>query len=452
MNKDIFRAYDIRGVAETDLTQEVVEDIGKALGTIIIDQNHRDIIVARDSRLSSPILFAYLTKGIISTGVNVIDIGIVPTPVLYFATHELTSSNGVVITGSHNPKNYNGFKIVLNQKTLSQERIKNLLDLVLKKEFSKGEGKIHQEEVLDSYSNQINNNIDLKSALNIAIDCGNGTASVIAKEVYEKLGCNVISLFDELDGNFPNHHPDPSKEENMQDLKNTVIENNFDLGIAFDGDADRLGIVTKNGSIIDADIQMLAFAKEILKLNPGGKIVFDVKCSKNLSDGIEDLGGVPLMNATGHSLIKKRIHEEKALLGGEMSGHIFFNDRWPGFDDAIYAGARMLELVSKAHNVNLLDSLPKTCSTPEINIIVGDKEKFKIVEEFKKNMKFKEEKIIDIDGVRIEFQYGWGLLRPSNTSPVLVLRFEANSENHLEEIKEKFRKILYSIDPSLGEF
>lgn len=452
MNKDIFRAYDIRGIAETDLTQEVVEDIGKALGTVIIDQNHRDIIVARDSRLSSPILFAYLTKGILSTGVNVIDIGIVPTPVLYFATHELTSSNGIVITGSHNPKNYNGFKIVLNQKTLSQERIKNLLDLVLKKEFSEGEGKIHQEEILGSYSNQINNNIDLKSALNIAIDCGNGAASVIAKEVYEKLGCNVISLFDELDGNFPNHHPDPSKVENMQDLKNTVIENNLDLGIAFDGDADRLGIVTKNGSIIDADIQMLAFAKEILKLNPGGKIVFDVKCSKNLSDGIEDLGGVPLMNATGHSLIKKRIHEERALLGGEMSGHIFFNDRWPGFDDAIYAGARMLELVSEAHNVDLLDSLPKTCSTPEINITVGDKEKFKIVEEFKKNMKFKEAKIIDIDGVRIEFQYGWGLLRASNTSPVLVLRFEANSENHLEEIKEKFRKILYSIDPSLGEF
>ncbi len=452
MNKDIFRAYDIRGVAETDLTEKVVVDIGKALGSIIIDQEDNEIIVGRDSRLSSPKLFSYLTQGITSTGVNVIDIGIVPTPVLYFATHKLNSSNGVVITGSHNPKNYNGFKIVINKKTLSEEGINKILNLVLEKEFPKGEGKIYQEEILNYYTDQITNDIELKSNLNIAIDCGNGAASIIAKQIYEKLGCNVTSLFDELDGNFPNHHPDPSKEENMRDLTNAVLDKNLDLGIAFDGDADRLGIVTKKGSIIDADIQMLAFSKEILNRNQGSKIVFDVKCSKLLSEGIEKLGGIPLINPTGHSLIKRRLLEEEALLGGEMSGHIFFNDRWPGFDDAIYAGARMLEIVSEAENKDLLDNLPKSCSTPEINIPVGDKEKFGIVKEFKKRMDFKEAKIIDIDGVRVEFKSGWGLLRPSNTSPVLVLRFEANSEDELKVIKEKFRKILYSINPNLGEF
>ena len=452
MNQDIFRAYDIRGVAGTDLTEKVVVDIGKALGSIIINQEDSEIIVGRDSRLSSPKLFSYLTQGITSTGVNVIDIGIVPTPALYFATHKLSSSNGVVITGSHNPKNYNGFKIVLNRKTLSEKGINRILNLVLEKEFPKGEGKIYQEEILNYYSDQITNNIELKSNLNIAIDCGNGAASIIAKQIYEKLGCKVTSLFDELDGNFPNHHPDPSKEENMQDLKNVVLDKNLDLGIAFDGDADRLGIVTKKGSIIDADIQMLAFSKEILKQNQGGKIVFDVKCSKLLSEGIKKLGGIPLINPTGHSLIKQRLLDEEALLGGEMSGHIFFNDRWPGFDDAIYAGARMLEIISEAKNKDLLDNLPKSCSTPEINISVGDKEKFKIVKEFKKRMDFKEAKIIDIDGVRVEFKSGWGLLRPSNTSPVLVLRFEANSEDELKVIKEKFRKILYSINPNLGEF
>ena len=309
MNEDIFRAYDIRGVADTDLTEEVVKDIGKALGTIIINQENNEIIVGRDSRLSSPKLFSHLTQGITSTGVNVIDIGIVPTPVLYFATHKLTSSNGVVITGSHNPKKYNGFKIVLNRKTLSEKDINGILNLILEKKFSKGEGKIYQKEILSYYSNEIINNINLKSNLNIGIDCGNGAASKVAKQIYEELGCKVTSLFDELDGNFPNHHPDPSKEENMEDLKNVVLEKSLDLGIAFDGDADRLGIVTKKGSIIDADIQMLAFSKEILKQNQGGKIVFDVKCSKLLSDGIEELGGVPLINPTGHSLIKKRLLE-----------------------------------------------------------------------------------------------------------------------------------------------
>tara|TARA_B100002051_G_scaffold116460_1_gene110789 strand:- start:514 stop:1872 length:1359 start_codon:yes stop_codon:yes gene_type:complete len=452
MNEDIFRAYDIRGVADTDLTEEVVKDIGKALGTIIINQKNNEIIVGRDSRLSSPKLFSHLTQGITSTGVNVIDIGIVPTPVLYFATHKLTSSNGVVITGSHNPKKYNGFKIVLNRKTLSEKDINGILNLILEKKFSKGEGKIYQKEILSYYSDEIINNINLKSNLNIGIDCGNGAASKVAKQIYEELGCKVTSLFDELDGNFPNHHPDPSKEENMEDLKNVVLEKSLDLGIAFDGDADRLGIVTKKGSIIDADIQMLAFSKEILKQNQGGKIVFDVKCSKLLSDGIEGLGGVPLINPTGHSLIKKRLLEEGALLGGEMSGHIFFNDRWPGFDDAIYAGARMLEIVSEADNSDLLDNLPKSCSTPEINISIGDKEKFNVVEEFKKRMDFKEAKIIDIDGIRVEFKSGWGLLRPSNTSPVLVLRFEATSNGEIEVIKEKFKKILYSINPNLGEF
>ena len=289
MNQDIFRAYDIRGVAGTDLTEKVVVDIGKALGSLIINQEDSEIIVGRDSRLSSPKLFSYLTQGITSTGVNVIDIGIVPTPVLYFATHKLTSSNGVVITGSHNPKNYNGFKIVLNRKTLSEKGINRILNLVLEKGFPKGEGKIYQEEILNYYSDQITNNIELKSNLNIAIDCGNGAASIIAKQIYEKLGCKVTSLFDELDGNFPNHHPDPSKEENMQDLKRVVLEQKCDLGIAFDGDADRIGVIDDKGNIIRSDMLLAVYARDVLEAIPGAPIIADVKCSNALFDEVRRL-------------------------------------------------------------------------------------------------------------------------------------------------------------------
>lgn len=452
LNKNIFRAYDIRGIAETDLTSGVVVDIGRALGSMVISQGQEEIIVGRDGRLSSPDLFSHLSQGIRSTGVNVINLGEVPTPVLYFATHNLNCTNGVIITGSHNPKDYNGFKIVLDNKTLTEDKIQEILSLIMTQEFVEGSGSITNKNILPLYIETIKKDINLNSPLDIAIDCGNGAASIIAKEVYEAIGCNVISLYDELDGNFPNHHPDPSKEENMTDLRELVLRQELKAGLAFDGDADRLGVVSKLGSIIDADLQMLVFSKDILLKNPDGKIVFDVKCSKLLSDGIKELGGIPLINPTGHSLIKKRISEEKALLGGEMSGHIFFNDRWPGFDDAIYAGARLLEIISNEENSGILDELPETCSTPEINIAVGDEEKFKIVEQFKSKMQFKDAELIDIDGVRLEFESGWGLLRPSNTSPVLVLRFEATTITNLETIKDKFREILGNIDPALGEF
>ncbi|MFL2698171.1 MAG: phosphomannomutase/phosphoglucomutase [Gammaproteobacteria bacterium] len=452
LNKNIFRAYDIRGIAETDLISGVVVDIGRALGSMVISQGQEEIIVGRDGRLSSPDLFSHLSQGIRSTGVNVINLGEVPTPVLYFATHNLNCTNGVIITGSHNPKDYNGFKIVLDNKTLTEDKIQEILSLIMTQEFVEGSGSITNKNILPLYVETIKKDINLNSPLDIAIDCGNGAASIIAKEVYEAIGCNVISLYDELDGNFPNHHPDPSKEENMTDLRELVLRQELKAGLAFDGDADRLGVVSKLGSIIDADLQMLVFSKDILLKNPDGKIVFDVKCSKLLSDGIKELGGIPLINPTGHSLIKKRISEEKALLGGEMSGHIFFNDRWPGFDDAIYAGARLLEIISNEKNSGILDELPETCSTPEINIAVGDEEKFKIVEQFKSKMQFKDAELIDIDGVRLEFESGWGLLRPSNTSPVLVLRFEAKTITDLETIKHKFRKILGNIDPALGEF
>ena len=452
LNKNIFRAYDIRGIAETDLTSGVVVDIGRALGSMVISQGQEEIIVGRDGRLSSPDLFSHLSQGIRSTGVNVINLGEVPTPVLYFATHNLNCTNGVIITGSHNPKDYNGFKIVLDNKTLTEDKIQEILSLIMTQEFVEGSGSITNKNILPLYIETIKKDINLNSPLDIAIDCGNGAASIIAKEVYEAIGCNVISLYDELDGNFPNHHPDPSKEENMTDLRELVLRQELKAGLAFDGDADRLGVVSKLGSIIDADLQMLVFSKDILLKNPDGKIVFDVKCSKLLSDGIKELGGIPLINPTGHSLIKKRISEEKALLGGEMSGHIFFNDRWPGFDDAIYAGARLLEIISNEKNSGILDELPETCSTPEINIAVGDEEKFKIVEQFKSKMQFKDAELIDIDGVRLEFESGWGLLRSSNTSPALVLRFEAKTITNLETIKDKFREILGNIDPVLGEF
>ena len=452
LNDNIFRANDIRGIAYEDLTQEVVFALGQALGSESIKRNQNNFIIGRDGRISSPQLFAWLSEGVLSTGCNVIDIGIVPSPVFYHSTFNLNSSSGVVITGSHNPADYNGFKILFENRSTSSEEIQAIKQKIIEKDFISGKGKIHSTDIVESYINAITNDVSLLHPLNISIDCGNGAAGVVAERVYKSLGCQVEGLFCDLDGKFPNHHPDPSRPENVIDLIQSVKENNSDIGLAFDGDADRLGVISPSGEMIFPDMQMILFSEHILKKNPDSKIVFDVKCSKLLEEAILKLNGTPIMSKTGHTFIKSMIRENGAILGGEMSGHIFFNDRWPGFDDGVYAGARMLEILSYSEEENIFDALPKLISTPEINLATSDEEKFRIIDEFKKMSSFENAKIIDIDGIRVEFDSGWGLLRASNTSPVLVLRFEANSSNELTNIKNRFKDTLHKIDPSLTNF
>ena len=452
-NPSIFRAYDIRGIAYEDLSEDLVVSIGKALGTLILRRGLDGINIGRDGRLSSPDMFRWITEGITSTGCNVVDLGIIPTPLLYFSTHMLKYQNGVVITGSHNSSEYNGFKIVVDNKSLFGEEIQTIKKIIESLDFSEGNGKKEEDKIIEAYIKELTSNIKLKRSVKVVIDCGNGATSVLAKECYEKLECEVIDLFSNLDGNFPNHHPDPSKPENMKDLIEKVISTDAEIGIAFDGDGDRLGVVSAKGEIIYPDMQMILFSQQVLKRKQGSKIVYDVKCSKLLPEPITKNGGVPIISKTGHSFIKNKIRQVSAALGGEMSGHIFFNDRWPGFDDAIYSGARMLEIISiQEEGVDLFDSLPQLTSTPEINIETEDEKKFGYVEEFKSLMNFPEADVLDIDGVRVEFDYGWGLLRASNTSPVLVLRFEAINEDNLEKIKEKFRNVLGKIDPRLKKF
>ncbi len=452
INQNIFRANDIRGIAYDDLTPEVVQSLGRALGSEAIDRNIQEFIVGRDARLSSPEIYDWLSSGIISTGCNVIDIGIVTSPMFYHSTYDLNTSSGVVITGSHNPGNYNGFKIVFNNHSTSSEEILNLKQRILEENFIGGKGITKKKDIKETYIKSILESIKLNKNLKISIDCGNGAAGVVAKDVYERLGCNVIELHGEPDGSFPNHHPDPSKLENMEDLIKSVKENKCSVGLAFDGDADRLGVISPVGEMIFPDRQMIMFSRQVIQSSPNAKIVYDVKCSKLLSDEIEKLKGKPLICKTGHTFIKQKIRETDALLGGEMSGHIFFNDRWPGFDDGIYAGARMLEIVANSEQDNPFVTVPNMLSTPEINVPAADEEKFKIVETFIENSNFSDAKIVSIDGIRVEFEKGWGLLRPSNTSPCLVLRFEAETNDDLNKIKEIFYLGLKSIKPNIDKF
>ena len=452
INEHIFRANDIRGVAYEDLTEEVVHLLGKSLGSETLSRGIDELIIGRDGRVSSPEIMNWLSSGILSTGCNVIDIGIVTSPMFYHSTFELRASSGVIITGSHNPAEYNGFKIVFKNQSTSSDEILLLKRRILNGEFLSGEGKVDKAEIKESYIKRILESIKLNKSLDISIDCGNGAAGVVAKEVYERLGCNVIELYGDPDGLFPNHHPDPSKEENMLDLIDSVSKNNSAVGLAFDGDADRLGVVSPKGEMIYPDRQMILFSRQVLDSNPGGAVVFDVKCSKLLPDEISLLGGNPLICKTGHTFIKQKIRETSALLGGEMSGHIFFNDRWPGFDDGIYAGARMLEIIAHSEEKNVFESVPNMVSTPEINVAAADDRKFEIVDRFIKDSKFENANTIDIDGIRVEFDKGWGLLRASNTSPFLVLRFEAETEEDLEEIKEVFYLNLRRIEPTTNRF
>ena len=452
VNQHIFRANDIRGVAYKDLTEEVVIKLGKSLGSEALERGVKDFIIGRDGRLSSPDMYEWLSRGVLSTGCNVINIGIVTSPMFYHSTFVLESASGVVITGSHNPGEYNGFKVVFNNQSTSSEEIVSLKKRILNNDFKTGEGLCRDEDIKESYINEIISSVKLNKQLNISIDCGNGSAGIIAKEVYERLGCNVRELYGELDGQFPNHHPDPSKVENMLDLIKDVEENQSCVGLAFDGDADRLGVISPKGEIIYPDRQMILFANQVINESSAAKIVFDVKCSKLLPDEILKLGGEPLICKTGHTFIKQKIRETNAQLGGEMSGHIFFNDRWKGFDDGIYAGARMLEIIASEDTKDIFSELPNMVSTPEINVPASDEGKFFLVEEFIKKTDFSNAKIIDIDGIRVEYEKGWGLLRASNTSPVLVLRFEAETEDDLNDIKTIFYENLKRIEPDIENF
>ena len=372
INPHIFRANDIRGIAYQDLDEKVVVSLGKSLGSEAKDRGINKFIIGRDGRLSSPDIFEWLSSGVLSSGCDVIDIGVVTSPMFYHSTHTLDTSSGVVITGSHNPKEYNGFKMVFNKNSTTSEEILGLKKRILEDNYHIGKGVLKREDVKETYINKILEHINLNEKLKISIDCGNGSAGIVAKEIYERLGCDVDELYGDLDGSFPNHHPDPSKLDNMEDLMRSVKENGSSVGLAFDGDADRLGVISADGEMIYPDRQMILFARQVINNNPHAKIVFDVKCSKLLPDEILKLKGKPLICKTGHTFIKQKIRETNALLGGEMSGHIFFNDRWPGFDDGIYAGARILEIIAESKDNNVFSTIPKIVSTPEINISAAD--------------------------------------------------------------------------------
>ena len=447
ITKSIFREYDIRGVYPHQINEEVVGNIAKAIYIKCKQEGVNKICVGRDGRLSGESLLETLSFSLSKYGLNVENIGMVTTPLLYFAAKKNKSKSGVMITGSHNPKDYNGIKLVINDKPVSGNEIYKLINTDIK--TSKKIGEIKYKDIKDEYVAEVVENINLVSdkKIKVVIDCGNGSAGCIAPILFKKLGCEVIELYSDVDGNFPNHHPDPGKLENLKDLAVAVKSSNADLGLAFDGDGDRVGLITDKGEIVFPDKILMMMSKDILK-NKKGKIIFDVKCSNALPKIVKNFNGTPIISPTGHFHIKNGIKEHNPLLAGEMSGHIFFNDKWYGFDDGHYSGARIIELISKNNCSisSLNEKLPKLFSTPELNISVTDENKFKIIEEFSKNCLLKGEKIT-IDGLRINFDNGWGLIRASNTTPKLVLRFEGNSKNDLKSIQKKFLDELTRICP-----
>lgn len=448
---EIFRAYDIRGIVGDTLTPETVYNIGRALGTAVLKINEKTIVIGRDGRLSGPSLIFALAQGILSTGCNVVDIGMVPTPVLYFATHHLKIPSGVIITGSHNPPDYNGLKIMIGGKAIYGEGIQTLYQTIQSGNYAQGLGKLTEEDVLDAYVKTIQENIQISRPLKVVVDCGNGAAGVIAEKLYQALGCEVIPLYCEVDGRFPNHHPDPGQPDNLQDLRQAIIKHKADIGLAFDGDADRLGVVDNIGTIIWPDRFLILFAEEVLSRNPKATIIFDVKCTRHVADAINKMGGQPLMWKTGHSLIKAKMQETGAQLAGEMSGHVFFKDRWYGFDDGLYAGARLLEILgSEKQNKTAAEqfsTLPNSVNTPELTLSIDEATKFETVQKLVNFARFQDAQISTIDGLRVDFQDGFGLVRPSNTGPNLILRFEGDTPLVLERIKTQFRELLLSVVP-----
>ena len=451
LDPHLFRAYDIRGVVGESLTPETARLIGRAIGSEAVERKVESIAVARDGRLSGPDLLKALSDGLAATGLEVVDVGAVPTPVLYFATYQLRTHSGVMVTGSHNPPDYNGFKIVLADETLAEQAIRGLRERIEEGRLKRGEGSRRTAIVRDDYIERIAGDIQLQRPLKVVVDAGNGIAGDIAPELMKAIGAEVVPLYCEVDGEFPNHHPDPSDPGNLEDLIQAVRDNQADLGLAFDGDGDRLGVVTPSGQIIYPDRIMMLFARDVLTRNPGAVILFDVKCSARLANEIVDCGGSPVMWKTGHSLIKAKLKETGALLAGEMSGHFFFTERWYGFDDGLYSACRLLEILAAEAGEpgEVLEGLPAGVSTPELKVKTEEGENFRILEDFREQASFDDARLTTIDGVRADFPDGWGLVRCSNTTPSLVLRFEGDDEAALSRIQEQFRRQLLAVKPDL---
>ena len=447
--KEIFKTYDIRGIVGKTLTPEIVEGIGHAIGSEARARNQQTIVIGRDGRLSGPALSAALARGIQKSGVDVIDIGLVVTPMTYFAAYHLKTHCSVMVTGSHNPPDYNGLKMVLAGETLAGDAIQQLRQRLEANNLTSGAGLYSQHDIRRDYIDRITSDVKLKRPMKIIVDAGNGIPGAYAPELYRAMGCEVTELFCEVDGNFPNHHPDPSDPHNLEDVIKALKTSDAEIGLAFDGDGDRLGVVTKDGSIIYPDRQLMLFAADVLSRNPGAEIIFDVKCTRNLFSWIRERGGRPTLWKTGHSLIKSKMRETGALLAGEMSGHMFFKERWYGFDDGLYAGARLLEFLSGEKDINAtLHGLPDAVSTPELQIKLKEGENYTLIAEMQRTAKFDNPKeIITIDGLRVEYADGFGLARSSNTTPVIVLRFEADNENALTRIQEDFRRVILKAKP-----
>lgn len=451
INPTIFREYDIRGIVGRDLTPEVVEVLGRGIGSALLNRGKKNLALGRDCRLSSPAFGEAMTRGLTAAGCDVTEIGTVPTPLLYFTVFHRKMEGGVMITGSHNPPDHNGFKVMAGEETLYGPEIKEIAELIAAGKFRTGSGRTASYKVVPEYLDDVVGRIKLARPLKVVVDAGNGTGGAVAVPLFRRLGCDVTELYCDMDGRFPNHHPDPTLPEAMQDLIRTVRESGADVGLGYDGDADRIGVVDNEGRLIWGDQLLIVFARDLLPRHPGATVISEVKASKVLYDEIERLGGKPIMWKTGHSLIKKKIKEERAILAGEMSGHIFFADRWFGFDDAIYASARLLEILSgsKKTLAEMLADLPRTVTTPEIRIYASEEVKFKIVDEVKRELAVKYP-VVTIDGVRAIFPHGWGLVRASNTQAVLVLRFEADTADDLAAIQKEVRGVLEKTIQKLG--
>lgn len=447
--REIFKAYDIRGIVGATLTPHLVKAIGHAIGTEAKERQQTTVVVGRDGRLSGPDLLSALAAGLRLSGIDVIDLGLVATPMVYFAAHHLQTNCGVMLTGSHNPPNYNGLKIVLAGETLAGEQIQRLRMRIEQGNLSHGTGNYRQHDISNEYIERIAADIKLTRPLKIIVDCGNGVAGDFAPKLYRRLGCEVIELFCEVDGHFPNHHPDPSQPDNLQDLVAALKNSDAQIGLAFDGDGDRLGVVAKDGRIIYPDRQLMLYAQDVLSRHPGAQIIYDVKSTRLLAPWIEKHGGIPLLCRTGHSLIKAKMQESGALLAGEMSGHVFFKERWYGFDDGLYTGARLLEFLSQQKDIDTtLHGLPDTINTPELHIDMPEGENHSVIEQLQATAEFPgSDKIITIDGLRVEYPDGFGLARASNTTPVIVLRFEADTDAALQRIQNEFRAILLAAIP-----
>lgn len=452
LSKTIFKAYDIRGVIDSTLDAGVARSIGQAFGKAALAKGERKVVIGRDGRLSGPALAAALAEGLQAAGVDVIDLGMVATPMVYFATNVLEGTrSGIMVTGSHNPPDYNGFKMVLASEAIHGEAITALYDSIQAHDGSSAAqpGSYSMHDIRAAYLERIIDDVKIARPIKIAVDCGNGVAGAFAGDLYRGMGCEVTELFCEVDGTFPNHHPDPAHPENLQDLIRALQTTDAEIGLAFDGDGDRLGIVTKDGQIIYPDRQMMLFAADVLSRNPGAEILYDVKCTRHLAPYIEQHGGRPLMYKTGHSLVKAKLRETGAPLGGEMSGHIFFKDRWYGFDDGLYSGARMLELLTRSDDPSaLLNALPMAISTPELHLHLKEGENFALIDKLRLEATFpSSEKINDIDGLRVEYPDGFGLARSSNTTPVVVLRFEGETPQALARIQDEFRSVILAAKP-----